>query len=52
MYKHEYDDVIHIHGELNNKSNPIIFGYGDELDEDYRIIEKLNNKIYWIILNQ
>lgn len=34
---------IHIHGELNNPSNPIIFGYGDELDDHYLAIEKLQN---------
>lgn len=36
-------DIINIHGELNNQKNPIIFGYGDELDEDYEKIEKLQN---------
>ncbi len=35
--------VINIHGELNNEKNPIIFGYGDELDDDYRKIEKLQD---------
>ena len=34
---------IHIHGELNNKSNPMIFGYGDEIDKDSAEIENLNN---------
>lgn len=34
---------IHIHGELNNPNNPIIFGYGDELDDHYLAIEKLQN---------
>lgn len=33
-------EIINIHGELNNKNNPIIFGYGDELDENYQKIEK------------
>jgi hypothetical protein len=33
-------EIIHIHGELNNSENPVIFGYGDELDEDYRKILK------------
>jgi hypothetical protein len=33
-------DSIHIHGELNNKQNPIIFGYGDEQDEMHKEIEK------------
>ncbi|MFV0325914.1 MAG: AbiH family protein [Bacteroides xylanisolvens] len=36
-------EVINIHGELNNEKNPIIFGYGDELDDDYRKIEKLQD---------
>lgn len=35
--------VINIHGELNNENNPIIFGYGDELDDNYKLIEKLQN---------
>lgn len=36
--------VVHIHGELNNKENPMIFGYGDELDDGYKDIEKQENK--------
>lgn len=38
--------VNHIHGELGNEKNPIIFGYGDELDDDYKEIAKLNNNDY------
>lgn len=38
--------VNHIHGELNNEKNPIIFGYGDELDDDYKEISKLNDNEY------
>lgn len=34
--------MIHIHGELNNMKNPIIFGYGDERDETYNLLEKAN----------
>lgn len=37
------DEIINIHGELNNENNPIIFGYGDELDDDYKKIEGLQN---------
>lgn len=37
---------IHIHGEINNSKNPIIFGYGDELDEDHKKIESINNRQY------
>ena len=33
-------DTIHIHGELKNKQNPIIFGYGDEIANEYKAIEK------------
>ena len=33
-------ETIHIHGELFNDKNPIIFGYGDELDEHYQQILK------------
>jgi hypothetical protein len=36
--------IIHIHGELNNLQNPIIFGYGDEQDETHKEIEKLSGK--------
>jgi len=40
-------DVIHIHGDLDNKkNNPIIFGFGDELDDNYKVIEKLNQNEY------
>lgn len=35
-------NLINIHGELVNPSNPIIFGYGDEIDPHYEKIENLN----------
>jgi hypothetical protein len=35
--------VNYIHGKLNDNYNPIIFGYGDETDDNYEKIEKLNN---------
>lgn len=38
--------VNHIHGELDNDKNPIIFGYGDEMDEDYKTISNLNDNSY------
>jgi hypothetical protein len=40
------DKVIHIHGELGNPKNLVIFGYGDDIDEKYKRIEQLNNKEY------
>jgi hypothetical protein len=42
-----YDDklaVINIHGKLIDEDNPIIFGYGDEMDPHYEKIENLNTK--------
>jgi hypothetical protein len=37
-------EVIRIHGSLYDPDyNPIIFGYGDELDETYHEMEKLND---------
>lgn len=39
--------VIHIHGTVYpQENNPIIFGFGDELDEDYKSIENLNKNEY------
>jgi len=38
-------ESMNIHGELNNENNPIIFGYGDELDEDHKIIENKNEPL-------
>lgn len=38
--------VNHIHGELDDSGNPIIFGYGDELDEDYKKLANLNDNSY------
>lgn len=48
---HAYADApgaqhIHIHGELDNKQNPVLFGYGDELDDNYRIMEERNDNRY------
>ena len=36
------DNVIYIHGKLNDRENPIIFGYGDEMDGNYGKLEDLN----------
>ena len=44
--KLEIDDKLftinHIHGEINNKNNPVIFGYGDEMNPFYTDIENFN----------
>lgn len=39
-------EFINIHGELNNPSNPLIFGFGDEIDNNYKKIEALNNNSF------
>lgn len=43
LYVKEDDEVVNIHGQLGNTQNPIIFGYGDEQDEDYQRIERLQD---------
>jgi len=45
-YTYPANKVIHIHGEINNPKNPIIFGYGDEIDEKYKLIEQTNDNNY------
>lgn len=40
------NNLINIHGELVSPSNPIIFGYGDEMDPHYEKIENLNNNVF------
>lgn len=39
--------VNHIHGKLNDNDNPLIFGFGDEIDEDYRKMELMNNNAFF-----
>ncbi len=39
--------TIHIHGTTDvYDKNRMVFGFGDELDDDYKSIEKLNNNEY------
>ncbi|TRW22747.1 hypothetical protein FMM05_15940 [Flavobacterium zepuense] len=40
------NEVIQIHGKLNDKDNPINFGFGDEMDDDYKTIEKKDDNEY------
>jgi len=39
--------IIHIHGELKNGENPIIFGYGYDDDETYERIKKINRNEFF-----
>lgn len=43
----DFGKIINIHGELNSQSNPIIFGYGDEVDKHYQEIEDLNENEFF-----
>ena len=38
---YQFHSPIHIHGKLNDKNNPIIFGYGDENSAKYEELELL-----------
>lgn len=41
-YLFDFSDTIkvnYIHGRLDDNSNPLIFGFGDEIDEDYKRME-------------
>lgn len=47
-------DVIYIHGKLNDKDNPMIFGYGDEEETNFEVLEKYDEclkyvKTYWYL---
>ena len=33
-------DVVNVHGQLNSRNYPMVFGYGDERDEKYLELEK------------
>jgi len=36
-------ELNQIHGRINNEENKLNFGFGDEMDDDYKIIENINN---------
>lgn len=38
------DDVNYIHGELDDSSNPIIFGYSDNVDTEFGYMKELSNR--------
>ena len=46
LYIKDDSKILHIHGELNNPDNPIIFGYGDETDKEYKTIKSQTNNEY------
>ena len=38
-------EIKHIHGDLEHPES-VIFGYGDELDRDYKDLARLNDNEY------
>jgi len=42
-YEMQSTQTIHIHGELEDEKNPIIFGYGNENTKEYKEIEEINH---------
>ena len=42
----DWSEIVNIHGELRSSENPIIFGYGDQHNEVYSILENLNENEY------
>lgn len=36
----------YIHGKLNDSTNKVNFGFGDEMDDDYKIIENIDDNEY------
>ncbi|WP_083477542.1 AbiH family protein [Chryseobacterium aquaticum] len=47
IYENKYkSETINIHGELNSLQNPIIFGFGDDVDKKYQEFEDLNDNKY------
>lgn len=46
-YEKKYEsEIVSIHGELNSNENPIIFGFGDDVDKKYQEFEDLNDNKY------
>lgn len=41
-----FENLVNIHGELLNKANPVIFGFGDDVDHKYKDFENLNDNRY------
>lgn len=42
----ENSNVNAIHGEIDSENFKPVFGFGDEIDEDYKLIEKLDDNEY------
>lgn len=40
--------VIHIHGKLKDEDNPMIFGYGDEEETNFSLLEKYDECLHFV----
>ena len=40
------NNLIEIHGRLEDERNPINFGFGDEMDSHYQLLEEINDNEY------
>lgn len=45
-YPYSNINIIKIHGEIGSNINPINFGFGDEMDEQYKVLENYNDNEY------
>ena len=45
-YPYSNVNIIKIHGEIGSNINPINFGFGDEMDEQYKVLENYNDNEY------
>src|SRR5690606_6038032 len=41
-------NILYLHGQLNNQSNKMIFGYGDEQDENFNLLEKYDDCLKFV----
>jgi hypothetical protein len=39
-------EIVHIHGQVSDSNNPVIFGYGDESDPTYQKIEDCGDNVF------
>ena len=46
-YQLNPNNICNIHGDLSQDDDSIIFGYGDEMDTDYKNIEELNDNRFF-----
>lgn len=42
-YSEHFNDIINIHGQMDDSKNPIIFGYAASIDETFDLLKKNDN---------